>query len=59
MDILKNAKYDDNDVVRMRRRIECLTALQVIHCSVFSSVHYYNDYYRLIIMTLITTHKVH
>ena len=59
MDILKNAEYDYNDDDRMRRRIECLTALQVIQCSVFSSVHYYNDHYRLTVAILILTQKVH
>ena len=58
MDILKNTVYDYNDDYK-RRRIECLTALQVIQCSVFSSVHYYNDHYRLIVAILITTQKVH
>ena len=58
MDLLKNNVFDNNDDER-RRRIECLTALQVIQCSVFSSVHYYNDHYRLILVTLITIQKVH
>ena len=59
MDILKNTVYDNNDDDRMRRRIECLTALQVIQCSVFLSVHYYNDHYRLIVAVLKPTQKVH
>ena len=58
MDMLKNTDYDINDDC-LRRRIECLTALQVIQCSVFSSVHYYNDHYRLIVVILIPTQKVH
>ena len=58
MDLLKDTEYDLNDDYR-RRRIECLTALQVIQCSVFSSVHYYNDHYRLTVMILIPTQKVH
>ena len=59
MDILKNTVCDFNDDDFKRRRIECLTALQVIQCSVFSSVHYYNDHYRLIVAILIQTQKVH
>ena len=44
MDILKNIDWDDYNEDKRRRRIECLTVLQVIQCSVFSSVHYYNDH---------------
>ena len=58
MDILKDTEYDINDDYK-RRRTECLTALQVIQCSVFSNVHYYNDHYRLIVAILNPTQKVH
>ena len=57
MDLLKNTVWDISD--DDNSRIECLTALQVIQCSVFSSVHYYNDHYRLIVEILIPTQKVH
>ena len=59
MDILKNTDWDDYNEDKRRRRIECLTALQVIQCSVFSSVHYYNDHYRLTVEILKPTQKVH
>ena len=59
MDILKNTDWDDYNEDKRRRRIECLRALQVIQCSVFSSVHYYNDHYRLTVAILILTQKVH
>ena len=55
MDYLKETVYDINVDNIKRRRIECLRALQVIQCSVFSSVHYYNDHYRLTVAILITT----
>ena len=58
MDLLKNTEYDIDDDDK-RRRSECLTAFQVIQCSVFSSVHYYNDHYRFILAVLISTQKVH
>ncbi len=58
MNILKDTDYDFDYDSNKKKRIECLRALQVIQCSVFSSVHYYNDHYRLT-MILIPTQKVH